>query len=147
MMRWLQMLRLLELFFAFGVMYFLVTLLVEYFFWLSPAGRTVLFWAFIAVEVGLLAKFVVLPLTRLFKLSKGINYKDAATMIGNHFPEVSDKLVNTLQLRSTSHDSELMLASIEQKSAALEPIPFSLAIDFKKNKKYGRISNILCLQI
>ena len=137
-----DLLRGIILFFAFGVLYFLATLLIEYFFWLSPAGRTVLFWLFIAVEVALLAKFIVLPLARLFKLSKGINYKDAAQIIGNHFPEVSDKLINTLQLHKESGDSELMLASIEQKSEELEPIPFSLAIDFKKNAKYLKYAAI-----
>ena len=130
------------LFFALGLLYFLITLLIEYFFWLSPAGRTVLFWVFIAVEVALLIKFIAVPLSRLFKLSKGINYKDAASLIGNYFPEVSDKLINTLQLHNEVTDSELMLASIEQKSEELEPIPFRLAIDFKKNKKYLKYAAI-----
>ncbi|MFC4633749.1 hypothetical protein ACFO3O_07515 [Dokdonia ponticola] len=130
------------LFFAFGVLYFLLTLLIEYFFWLSSAGRTVLFWLFIGVEVALLAKFIILPLARLFKLSKGIDYKDAAQLIGNHFPEVSDKLINTLQLHSDSQDSELMLASIEQKSEELAPVPFRLAINFKKNLKYLKYAAI-----
>lgn len=137
-----ELLRGVILFFAFGVLYFLATLLIEYFFWLSPAGRTVLFWAFIGVEVALLIKFIAIPLARLFKLSKGINYKDAAVLIGNHFPEVSDKLVNTLQLHSENADSELMLASIDQKSDELEPIPFRLAIDFKKNAKYLKYAAI-----
>lgn len=124
------------LFFAFGFLYFIITLLIESFFWLSSPGRTVLFWLFIAVEVGLLLKFIVIPLMRLFKLSKGINYKDAAHIIGAYFPEVNDKLINTLQLSKDSGDSELMLASIEQKSEELQPIPFTMAVDFKKNSKF-----------
>jgi hypothetical protein len=124
------------LFFAFGALYFLITLLVEYFFWLRPTARTVLFWVFVVVELGLLVKFIAIPLARLFKLSKGISFNDAAHMIGEHFPEVSDKLTNTLQLHREAGDSELMLASVAQKSASLEPIPFKLAIDFKKNAKY-----------
>jgi len=102
----------------------------------------VLFWLFIAVEVVLLGKFIVIPLARLFKLSKGINYKDAAGLIGNHFPEVSDKLVNTLQLNNEVDDSELMLASVEQKSQELEPIPFKMAINFKRNLKYLKYAAI-----
>lgn len=124
------------LFFAFGVLYFLITLLVEYFFWLRPAARTVLFWMFVVVELGLLVKFIIVPLARLFKLSKGITFNDAAHIIGNHFPEVEDKLLNTLQLHRDAENSELMLASVAQKSASLQPIPFTLAIDFKKNVKY-----------
>ena len=121
---------------AFGALYFLITLLIEYFFWLRPAARAILFWVFVAVEVALLIKFVAIPLARLFKLSKGISYDHAAQIIGSHFPEVEDKLLNTLQLHKEAGQSELMLASVEQKSASLEPIPFSLAIDFKKNAKY-----------
>ena len=130
------------LFVAFGLLYFLLTLLIEYFFWLSSAGRAVLFWLFVGVEIALLTKFIIIPLLRLFKLSKGIDYHHAAQIIGDYFPEVSDKLVNTLQLRSTANESELMLASIEQKSASLEPIPFRLAINFKKNLKYLKYAAI-----
>ena len=131
-----ELLKGLILFLAFGVLYFLLTLLIEYFFWLSSAGRAVLFWLFIGVELALLFKFVAIPLMRLFKLSKGIDYHKAAQIIGDYFPEVSDKLINTLQLHSAAGDSELMLASIEQKSTTLEPIPFRLAINFKQNAKY-----------
>lgn len=124
------------LFFAFGALYFLITLLIEYFLWLRPAARTVLFWVFVVVELILLFKFIAIPAARLFKLSKGINYAEAAQIIGEYFPEVKDKLLNTLQLHKEAGNSELMLASVAQKSASLKPIPFKLAIDFKKNAKY-----------
>ncbi|MFK7748903.1 MAG: DUF4175 family protein [Kordia sp.] len=124
------------LFFSIGLLYFIITLLVEHFLWLSTGARTALFWIFILVEVSLFAKFIVLPLTKLFKLQKGISFKEASTIIGNHFPEVSDKLLNVLQLSETSQESELLLASIEQKSEELQPIPFQVAINFKKNVKY-----------
>ncbi len=61
---------------------------------------------------------------------------DASKLIGNHFPEVNDKLLNVLQLKAATSDSELLLASIDQKSKELTPIPFRLAINFKKNVKY-----------
>jgi hypothetical protein len=124
------------LFMALGLLYFLFTLLVEHFLWLSTGGRTVLFWLFILVEVFLLAKFIVLPLFKLFKLQSGINYTEASKIIGNHFSEVNDKLLNFLQLSNDENPSELVLASIDQKANALQPIPFSNAIDFSKNKKY-----------
>ncbi|TVZ52647.1 DUF4175 family protein [Dokdonia sp. Hel_I_53] len=130
------------LFVAFGALYFLFILFVEYFLWLSPAGRTVLFWLFILVEVGLFAKFILIPILRLFKISKGINYTDAADIIGNYFPEVNDKLVNTLQLKNIHQHSELSLASVEQKCKELEPIPFKLAIDLKKNTHYFKYALI-----
>lgn len=130
------------LFFAIGFLYFLFTLFVEYILWLNPTARTILFWVFICVEVALFFKFIAIPLAKLFKLQKGINYKDASKIIGNHFPEVNDKLLNVLQLKDESTESELLLASIEQKSAELQPIPFKLAVNFKSNLKYLKYAAI-----
>ena len=58
------------LFFSIGLLYFIFTLLIEHFLWLSPTARTVLFWLFIIVELTLFVRFIVLPLARLFKLKK-----------------------------------------------------------------------------
>ena len=109
------------LFFAIGLLYFLATLFIEYTLWLSSAGRTILFWLFVVVELALLTKFIIIPLTKLFKLQSGIDYKKASQIIGRHFPEVNDKLLNVLQLKEDSKESELLLASIEQKSEELPP--------------------------
>ncbi|SHG81543.1 DUF4175 family protein [Winogradskyella jejuensis] len=130
------------LFFAIGVLYFMITLLIEYFLWLNPTARTILFWVFIAVEVGLFTKFIVIPLAKLFNLRKGIDYETASKLIGNHFPEVDDKLLNVLQLNQNQHQSDLLLASIEQKSAELKPIPFQTAVNFKTSLKYLKYAAI-----
>ena len=126
-------------FIGLGLLYFLFTLFVEYFLWLKPIGRTVLFWTFIGVEIFLLLRFILFPIFKLFKLKKGIDYKEASAIIGNHFTEVSDKLTNFLQLSDSDlhqNKSELLLASIEQKANSLQPIPFGNAINFKTNRKY-----------
>ncbi len=119
-----------------GLIYFLFTLFIEYFLWLKPAARTVLFWTFIVVELFLLLRFILFPIFKLFKLQKGINYDDASKIIGNHFSEVGDKLTNFLQLSQDTNTSELLLASIDQKANTLQPIPFGNAINFGKNKKF-----------
>ncbi|UOB19329.1 DUF4175 family protein [Abyssalbus ytuae] len=130
------------LFFSIGLLYFLFTLLVEHFLWLNQTGRSILFWLFIIVEVALFIKFIVIPLARLFKLQKGISYKEASQIIGNHFPEVNDKLLNVLQLSENKEQSELLLAGIEQKSGELQPVPFQFAIDFKNSLKYAKYAVI-----
>ncbi|WP_242203307.1 DUF4175 family protein [Aestuariivivens insulae] len=135
------------LFFAIGLLYFLFTLFIEYVLWLNPTARTVLFWLFVIVEALLMVKFIVMPLGRLFKLQKGIDYQVASKIIGRHFPEVNDKLLNVLQLNQNPSKSELLLASIEQKSIELKPIPFKLAINFKKNTKYLKYAAIPLLII
>ena len=99
-------------------------------------GRTILFWTFIGVEIFLLFRFILFPIFKLFKLQKGIDYKQASAIIGNHFTEVNDKLTNFLQLSNDQNQSELLLASIEQKANSLQPIPFGNAINFNTNRKY-----------
>lgn len=134
------------LFFAIGLLYFLAILLIEYMLWLNPTARTILFWVFVAVELALLIRFIAIPLAKLFKLQKGINYEDASKIIGNHFPEVDDKLLNVLQLFKDKERSELLLASIDQKSVELKPIPFKLAISFKSNIRYLKYAAIpICI--
>ena len=124
------------LFFSIGLLYFIFTLFVEYIFWLEPVYRSLLFWIFIAVEFLLLTKYIVIPFFKLMGLQKGISEKEASSIIGNHFPEVEDKLLNMLQLCDIDRNSELIEASIEQRSKELLPVPFKKAVDFSKNRKY-----------
>ncbi|MDR9400882.1 MAG: DUF4175 family protein [Psychroflexus sp.] len=124
------------LFFTTGLLYFLITLGLEYYLWLAPAYREVLFWLFIIVELSLFVRFIIYPLSKLIKLAKGINYKYASQIIGDYFPEVNDRLVNILQLRSMNKDSDLIIESIEQKAASLKPVPFQKAISLKSNLQY-----------
>lgn len=130
------------LFFAIGLLYLLITLLVEYFLWLNPLGRGILFWAFVIVELALFARFIVFPLSKLLKLQKGINYEEASKIIGGHFPQVSDKLLNVIQLNQNQRESELLAASIDQKATELQPVPFKSAVNFSKNAKYLKYAAI-----
>lgn len=130
------------LFFAIGLLYLLITLLVEYFLWLNPLGRRILFWAFVIVELGLFVRFIAFPLAKLFKLQKGIDYEEASKIIGNHFPQVNDKLLNVIQLNQNQRESELLAASIDQKATELQPVPFKSAVNFKKNAKYLKYAAI-----
>ena len=134
-----ELIRGILLFIALGLLYFLFILFIEYFLWLKPKFRTILFWIFVVLEVYLLARFIVFPVFRLFKFKKGINHKQAATIIGSHFEDVKDKLLNFIQLNEDAGQatsSDLLLASIEQKASALKPIVFSNAVDFKTNRKW-----------
>ncbi|WP_265240283.1 DUF4175 family protein [Muriicola sp. Z0-33] len=126
------------LFLALGVIFFFVVLGVEYFLWLNSTGRLLLLLFFIGVEAYLLFRYILIPLFYLFKLKKGISNKQASVLIGRHFPEVGDKLFNLLDLAESKEQSELLVASIEQRSIKLHPIPFVKAIDFKENLKYAR---------
>lgn len=124
------------LFFSLGLLYFIITLFIEYFLWLSTTYRTLLFWLFIAVELFLFLVYIAFPISKLIGLKKGISQAEAAKIIGNYFPEVSDKLLNVLQLHQITENSDLLTASINQKVQELQPVPFKKAIHFSANKKY-----------
>lgn len=124
------------LFLALGLLFFFVILGVEYFLWLNSTGRFILLFVFIAVELYLLFRYILTPIFYLFKLKKGISNRQASLIIGKHFPNVGDKLYNLLDLKDDTNQSELLLASIEQRSEKLRPIPFTNAVDFKENIKY-----------
>lgn len=123
-------------FLVFGGLFFLVIFGVEYLLWLNSTGRLLLLFLFIAIELFLLFRYILTPLFLLFKIKKGISNKQASILIGRHFPDVGDKLLNLLDLAEESEESELLLASIQQRSENLNPIPFAKAVDFKENIKY-----------
>ncbi len=119
-----------------GLLYLIFTIFIEYFLWLKPTYRTFLFWLFIFVECFLLYKFILSPIIQLFRIRKGINDFESSKIIGDYFPQVQDKLLNLLQLKKEEVQSDLLVASIEQKSKEISPIPFTKAINFKENTVY-----------
>ncbi len=130
------------LFFSLGFLYFLLTLFLEYFLWLEPTARKLLVFFFVLVEIFLLSRFIAIPVFKLIGLRKGISIENAAKIIGRHFPEVKDKLLNVIQLNSADNQSDLLLASIHQKSEELRSVPFVNAVAFKKNLKYLKLTTI-----
>lgn len=102
----------------------------------------ILFGAFIAAELYLLFRYILVPVFFLFKLKKGIQPKDAAFMIGTYFPEVGDKLTNLLDLAKNKQQSELLLASISQRCKEMDTIPFSKAITYKEAIGYSKYAFI-----
>lgn len=124
---------------AFVVFYLTISLL-EYFGRFDTTARTFMFYTFVGVNFFFLARFVIIPLLKLYHLGKTISHEQAASIIGNHFSNISDKLFNTLQLKKQSntagHTSDLIMAAVNQKIAELKPVPFTNAIDFKKNRQY-----------
>jgi len=120
--------------------------IVEYFGYFPVLVRSILFLSFLAGAMAIAGKLIVVPLIKLYKLGKIISHEDAAEIIGKHFEGVRDKLLNTLQLKAQAESSEsgqeLILAGIDQKISHLKPIPFTSAIDLRKNKKYARYAVI-----
>ncbi|MEQ8712339.1 MAG: ATPase, partial [Cyclobacteriaceae bacterium] len=117
--------------------YYLIIASIEYTFRFNSMGRTILLFSFIAILLYVGYKWIGDPLFRLLLPQKQITDEEAAQQIGNHFPEISDKLLNTIQLqKSNAGDSSLIMASITQRTNQLSIIPFPKAIDLSKNKVY-----------
>jgi hypothetical protein len=99
--------------------------------------RAALFFGFIGLFLVGGYVYILKPLLGLYGLRKPISDEVAAQQIGQYFPEVGDKLLNTLQLRSLSaQQSDLLKASIEQRSSQLLITRFSSAIQFNKNRRF-----------
>jgi hypothetical protein len=118
---------------------FLTVTTLEYFGEFNSIIRGVLFFSFISLFLFFVAKYIVIPLLKLNKIGEVLNYEQAAGIIGTHFINVQDKLLNVLQLQNNktiSGSDDLLIAGINQKIDELKVVPFSTAIDFRENSKY-----------
>ena len=124
------------------VLFFLAASLSEYFGRFGTGVRTLLFWLLLVVALVVLVRFIAIPLMKLFRLGPVITHAEAASIVGRHFTQVRDKLLNTLQLRGQETEDPqrraLIEASIAQRSRELSPVPFSTAIDLSRNRRYLR---------
>ena len=144
------------------IVFYLLINGLEYFSWFPPKGRFVLFLFLLAGSGFVLVYHFLIPLVNLIRFRKKMSVEQASVMIGKFFPEIKDKLLNTIQLNNqmealkttnivgpstgsrtldstgsgTDNDNALLAATIEQRSARLSPIRFSDAVDLRGNLKY-----------
>ena len=140
------------------IVFYLLINGLEYFSWFPPKGRFVLLLFLLAGSAFVLVYHFFIPLVNLIRFRKKMSVEQASVMIGKFFPEIKDKLLNTIQLSNqmeaskvgpstpstssgtegsgTSTDNALLAATIEQRSARLSPIRFSDAVDLRGNLKY-----------
>jgi len=118
---------------------FLLVSLLESQFYFHPWQRKVLFYGFMGGSLWALFKWLIEPIMHYFKLGETITHENAALIIGQHFTNVKDRLLNILQLQKQSYnaiDAALIDASINQKSEEIRLVPFKAAIDLKSNRKF-----------
>jgi hypothetical protein len=123
---------------------FLAAALLEHIGRFGTTMRSLLFWATALGMLAVLVRYIAIPLVKLFRLGPVISHAQAARIIGDHFASVKDKLLNTLQLREmaagAASNRELIEAAIAQRSRELRPIPFTNAIDLRRNTRYLRFA-------
>lgn len=117
---------------------YLIISLTEYKLYFSTNIRKLIAFGFVSLFSISGFVWIVKPLIALFRLGKTISHEQAAAIIGTHFTDIKDKLLNALQLKQKSEEdnSGLLEASINQKIDNIKLVPFSNAIDLSKNKKY-----------
>lgn len=130
----------------------LIFSLLEYQFYFSQSIRKFFFFSLIGGATLSSLFWLIKPLLSYLNLGSTLSRTQAAQIIGEHFPEVQDKLLNVLQLEQSIHATsytsrDLIKASVNQKSAELRPTPFQSAIDLSKNKKHLKYALIPILFI
>lgn len=135
------------------LVFFISVTALEYYAHFSTTIRTILFYLFIVSCLFILVRYMIIPLSKLYKYGKIISYEEASAIIGRYFTDVQDKLLNVLQLQRQSGNElqaanyELLQASIDQKTKELKPIPFTSAVDLSENKKHLKYALIPLLLV
>jgi len=122
---------------------FVAFALLEYFSYLNSATRATLLYTYIVLFLGTMGAYVVHPLTKIAGLGKTLNKFAVSKIIGKHFPEIDDKLLNVIQLenqieRGDYKSLDLLHAAIDTKIEILKPFAFVKAIPFKKTARFAR---------
>src|ERR1700744_516831 len=80
--------------------YILTVSVGEYYLYMPVWARITLVSAFVLLGLSSLIVWVIVPLAKMNKLGNVISHEQAAAIIGTHFPEISDRLLNILQLKN-----------------------------------------------
>ncbi len=114
-----------------------IALLSEGLFGFSSSVRTIIAIGLGITFLGVLAYMIILPLAQMFEWSKSISDFQIAQLVKNYFPNINDKLVNFLQLRSQSYQhGTLLAAAVDKKASEIAPVQLSSAINLNVNRKY-----------
>ena len=85
------------------IVFYLLINGLEYFSWFPSKGRFVLFLFLLVGSGFVLVYHFLIPLVNLIRFRKKMSVEQASVLIGRFFPEIKDKLLNTIQL---SHQME-----------------------------------------
>lgn len=131
------------LFILITLMVFIIYAVLEYFSYFNSTIRTILFFSYLTLFGATLITYVVIPLAKIFGLGKQLTKEQIADIIGKHFPEIDDKLLNVFQLEQMIDSGdcksvELLSAAIDTKIDTIRPFPFTQAINFKKTAHFAK---------
>ena len=122
---------------------FILYSLFEYFSYSNTTVRTILFYSFIALFLLNAIFYILIPVLKLAGLGKQLTKKEIADIIGKHFSEIDDKLLNLFELQNQMDAGdyksyELLSAAIDSKIDSFKTYSFVQAVPVKKTKKFAR---------
>lgn len=123
--------------------------------WLGSRARTVIAWSVVLLAFALGCWWVLRPLLRYLGITGQPDADDVARMVGRVCPDVSDRLVNLLQLADGRHSSSsgaIIGAAVVELGESVAAIDFNRVEDFTQPKRFARflvlpISAILVLLV
>jgi hypothetical protein len=127
-----------------AAVWFVATLL-EASFWLGTTARTALAAAVGTVGIGVAGTMLARPLGRLLGVLSGPSDETIARKVGEHHPQVSDRLVNLLQLADgkRSHaPAPFIDQAVQQLAADLDDVSFDEVEDFGRARRAARLASL-----
>lgn len=122
---------------------FIIFSLFEYFSYSDRIIRSILFYSFIFLFAGNLIFYIIVPVFKLCGLGKQLTEEQIAKIIGKHFSQIDDKLLNLFELqkqlnRGDYESLDLLSAAIDDKIDSFKAYSFVHAIPVAKTKKIAR---------
>lgn len=119
-------------------MLWLVAVAFEASFWLGTTTRSILFWICAALLLGVAVYYVIVPCLRLVGILTTISEEAIARRIGIHFPDVSDRLINLLQLasgRRSDAPNPFVDHAVAMLNEEVRHVPFEAIEDFRRARQ------------
>ncbi len=106
---------------------------LEWFLWLSPSYKTGLYFFGWTVTLFFAIKFVFYPLLQYFGFFRKLDEYQVARQIGEKIPEISDGLLNYLELEKLSVSSSALLQTeLQRREKLFSRYDFNLLLSFNK---------------
>ncbi len=116
---------------------YLISTSVDFGFKPGTTGRGIIFFSFLGILLITLYRFILSPLIKIYNTNQQISDEEAAKQIGNLFPDLRDKLLNTIQLsKISSKENSLVSASIDKRIEEISVFQFTSGIKYNTNKRY-----------
>jgi hypothetical protein len=119
---------------------FIAFSLFEYFSYSNTIVRSVLFYSFIILSVATAIAYIFIPLLKIGGLGKQLTNEEIAKIVGKHFHQIDDKLLNVFELQKQMERGDylsydLLSAAIDNKIDSFKAYSFVQAIPVQKTKR------------